>query len=132
MYLLLILDYPYPPVNVPPMQVCYDFPPPSSVSTVRGPHQANFSKSSSPVSWPPHTTFQMNPRHQSPNASSKPRHSTPPRYRSPPDSSYPFTQSWNNWNMYQMSPHNVYANNYNYAPSMVSNIKSKLFINKLF
>lgn len=115
------LDYQYPPINAPPMQVCYDFPPPpSAISTIRGPHQANFPKSSSPVSWPPRT-FPVNPRHQPPNTNSKPRHSTPPRYRNPSDPNYPFAQSWNNWNMYQMSPHNMYAN-YNYAPGMVSNI----------
>lgn len=100
------------------MQVCYDYPPPSAVSAVRGPHPPNFSKSSSPVSWPPRT-FQINPRNQPPNTSSKPRHPTPPRYRSPADHTYPFAQSWNNWNMYQMSPHNMYAN-YNYSPGMVS------------
>lgn len=102
------------------MQVCYDYPPPSAVSAVRGPYQANFSKSSSPVSWPPRT-FQINPRNQPPNTNAKQRHPTPPRYRSPSDPSYPFAQSWNNWNMYQMSPHNMYAN-YNYTPGMVSNI----------
>ncbi|KAE9544096.1 hypothetical protein AGLY_001785 [Aphis glycines] len=109
--------YPFPPVNVPPMQVCYDFPPPTAVSGIRGPHQANFSKSPSPVSWPPRT-FQINPRNQPPNINSKQRHPTPPRYRNPSDPSYPFSQSWNNWNMYQMSPHNVYTN-YNYTPGMV-------------
>ncbi|CAI6357219.1 unnamed protein product [Macrosiphum euphorbiae] len=109
--------YPFPPVNVPPMQVCYDYPPPTAVSGIRGPHQANFSKSPSPVSWPPRT-FQINPRNQPPNINSKQRHPTPPRYRNPSDPSYPFSQSWNNWNMYQMSPHNMYAN-YNYTPGMV-------------
>lgn len=117
---MYISDYPFPPVNVPPMQVCYDFPPPTAVSGIRGPHQANFSKSPSPVSWPPRT-FQINPRNQPPNINSKQRHPTPPRYRNPSDPSYPFSQSWNNWNMYQMSPHNVYTN-YNYTPGMVSYI----------
>ncbi|VVC42517.1 Hypothetical protein CINCED_3A018464 [Cinara cedri] len=110
--------YPFPPMNVPPMQVCYDYPPPSAVSAIpRAPHQPNFAKSSSPVSWHPRT-FQINPRNQPPNASSKQRHPTPPRYRSPPDPTYPFAQSWNNWNMYQMSPHNMYTH-YNYPPGMV-------------
>lgn len=107
------------------MQVCYDYPPPTPVSAIpRGPHQPNFAKSSSPVSWTPRT-FQINPRNQPPNASSKPRHPTPPRYRSPPDSNYPYGQTWNNWNMYQMSPHNMY-NNYNYSPGMVNSINKML------
>lgn len=112
------------------MQVCYDYPPPSVVSAVRGPHQANFSKASSPVSWHPRT-FQINPRNQPPNTNSKQRQPTPPRYCNPSDTSYPFATPWNNWNMYQMSSHNMYAN-YNYSPGVVSSISFFIYIKSLF
>ncbi|XP_050527462.1 uncharacterized protein LOC126897706 isoform X2 [Daktulosphaira vitifoliae] len=116
--------FPCPPINVPPMQVCHDYPPPPpppppAVTAIRGPHQTGFSKSPSPVSWPPRTFQINNPRSQPPpNNSSKQRHPTPPRFRSPPDAGFPFTQTWNSWNMYQMSPQNVYTN-YNYNPGVM-------------
>ncbi|XP_050426155.1 uncharacterized protein LOC126836628 isoform X2 [Adelges cooleyi] len=124
--------FPCPPMNVPPMQVCHDYPPPAGppppptpqvISAIRGPHQASFTKSPSPVSWPPPRTFQINnPRSQAPppppNSATKQRHPTPPRFRSPPDAGLPFPQSWNSWNMYQMSPQNMYTN-YNFSPSVV-------------
>lgn len=123
--------FPYPPINVPPMQVCYDYPPPpSTVSAVRVPHQAHLSKSnfSSSGSWTS-SPYQLNPRNQPPLPSLKQRHSTPPRYRSPSDPSYPYTQSWNNWNMYQMAPHNMYTN-YNYTPGVVSSIIKYIYFKR--
>lgn len=117
--LLNISDYQFPPMNVPPMQVCYDYPPPPVIPAIRGPHPANFPKSQSPVSWPPRT-FQLNLRNQPPNNNSKHRHPTP-RFHTSMETLYPYAHSWNNWNMYQLSSQNMY-NNYNYTPGMVSSI----------
>lgn len=114
------------------MQVCYDYPPPpSAVAAIRTPHQANFSKSnfSNPSPW--HSSpYQLNPRNPPPPPSSKQRHPTP-RYRSPSDPSYPYTQPWNNWNMYQMAPHNMYTN-YNYTPGVVSSITIYNYLKRHF
>lgn len=114
------------------MQVCYDYPPPPAVSAIRGPYPANFPKSASPVSWSPRT-FQINPRNQPPNNNSKQRHPAPPRFLNSLDPTFRssldpnYAHSWNNWNMYHVSPHNMYTN-YNYNPGMVSSVTNMSII----